>query len=216
MAPLRHPDRRQVPHPGRIRARQHSRQKRPHPVEDAADVDLHQAVPIGNRGVPEVAELFDAGVVDQQTHRAEIPLDGIGQTLQRVGVADVAHRVDGFMAGVAQFAPKSGGDGTAIDIGEYDRHSETRGVPRQPADAGAAPVMTAIPPRTWLGRRPRCQWATAFAAVLNSANGTELSVSMMRSNLVKTRPSGPRLMPVSRTPLLTANGTWLATWVTKM
>ena len=103
--------------------REHPRQERPHSVEDPADVDLHQAVPVGDRGVPEVAELFDAGVVDQQAHRADVAVDRVREAFQRVGITDIAHHVDSLSAGVVQFAPQRS-DGRAVDVSQDDRHAQ--------------------------------------------------------------------------------------------
>jgi hypothetical protein len=54
----------------------------------------------------------------------------------------------------------------------------------------------------------------AAAALLYSAKGTESSASRMTFIEVNTRPSALCRTPTSTTPLETANGTALLTWLT--
>src|SRR6185437_4586184 len=55
----------EVPYPGLLVGVHHLRQERADTMEDAADVDVDDTAPVGYRRVPQVAELFDPGIVDQ-------------------------------------------------------------------------------------------------------------------------------------------------------
>ena len=76
----------------------HPGQERPNAVEDAADVDVDDAVPVLDGRVPEISELLDACVVDQQPDRPEVAVGAFGQVLDGARVAHVADRVDGAAA----------------------------------------------------------------------------------------------------------------------
>ena len=92
-------------------------------MKDAADIDLHQAIPVVHGCIPEVAELLDAGVVDQQAHRSEFSVHGLGQSVHRERVTHVAHHVERLAAPGFQLVAQLGDRG-AVDVGEHHRHAE--------------------------------------------------------------------------------------------
>ena len=59
-------------------------------MEDTADVDVDQSFPVVDRGVPQVAELLDARVVDQQPDWTDVAVGALGEGLHGIGVAHVA------------------------------------------------------------------------------------------------------------------------------
>ena len=59
-------------------------------MEDPADVDVDQSIPVLDRGVPEIPELLDARVVDQKPDRTDVAVGAIGEGLHGIGVADIA------------------------------------------------------------------------------------------------------------------------------
>ena len=50
-------------------------------MKDTADVDVDDAVPVLDRGVPQISELLDACVVHQQPDRSEIAVCAFGELL---------------------------------------------------------------------------------------------------------------------------------------
>ncbi len=124
-------DRRQVPHPGRGARVNHLGQERTNAVEDPADVDVDHAVPVLDRRVPQIPELFDAGVVDQQPHRSDV---AVGRARPRschgVGITDVADGVDGDGARRGELVSKRR-NRFGVDVGEHHRHAEPGGVAGQ-------------------------------------------------------------------------------------
>ena len=153
-------------------------------MEDTADVDVDNPVPVVDRGVPEIAELLDACVVDQQPHWPDIAVRTLGQLLDGGGVAHVAHDVHRRATGGGQLVTERGDCG-AVDIGEYDRHAERAGVSGQAgADAGAGAADDGDAAIEWCAHAP----ATAEFLALYSANGIESSASSTTFMDVNTSP----------------------------
>lgn len=96
-------------------------------MKDATDIDVDDTVPVLHRGIPQIPELFDTGVVHQKTHGSDITISPLGQLSHRFGVAHVAHGDDGGDTLHAQFITQRRG-GCGVDVGEYHFHAETAGV----------------------------------------------------------------------------------------
>ncbi len=177
-------DRRQIPHPRRGACVDHPRYEGPDPVEDTADVDVDDPVPVVHRCVPQVAELLDACVVDQQSHGSDVAIRTVGELLDGGGVAHVAHNVYRRATGGGQLVTERGDCG-AVDIGEYDRHAERAGMSGQAgADAGAGAADDGDAAIEWCAHAP----ATAEFLALYSANGIESSASSTTLMDVNTSP----------------------------
>ena len=138
-------DRREVPHPRRFAGRDHRRQEGPHAVEDPADVDVDQSIPVLDRGVPQIPELLDARVVDQQPHRSDIAVRALGQCSTASG-SRTSHTTSTAAPRRRQLVAERGDRGD-VDVGEHHRHSKALAWRASPAPMPApAPVMTATPP----------------------------------------------------------------------
>ncbi len=158
-------------------------------------------------GVPQIAELFDTGVVHQQAHIAEIAIDRVGQLLHRSGVAHVADHVDRRSACRSEFFAERRHCCT-VDVCQDHSHAQPAGLTSQArTDSGAGTGDDGDPTAEGLA----CAHADVLAEVLAvcCASGTESSASRTTVIEVNTRPSFERRMPASTTPLDTANGTLL-------
>ncbi len=205
-------DRRQVPHPGLLVGGHHLRQKCPHSEKDSADVDVDDAAPIGHRCVPQVAELFDSGVVHEQPYRTDIPVGLVGELLDGVRIAHVAHDVYRRASRCTEFVPQCR-DGAGVNVGQDHSHAQAAGVSRQSGtDPGAGPSDDGDAARECFA----CAHEPVALSAVSSASRTEFWVSSTTSISVNTSPVAARRMPTLTTPLDTANGTKLAIWLTRM
>ncbi len=106
-------------------------------VHQAHHVDGDQAVPVLGCGVEESGPDADAGVVDQQVHRVEPGVHGVGEFIHRRGVGDV----DGLGEHLgAQLAGGFGGLLQPCLVQIADRQARTAARAQQggrPADAAA-------------------------------------------------------------------------------
>ena len=103
---------------------QHVRQDRLDAVEAAAEIDGEDALPPRGRDVLEQMLLGDAGVVDQQRHVSELPLDAAHHVPHRFRVGDVRLLRDDRAALRAQARGKLLGLVLALDI--IDAHGVAR------------------------------------------------------------------------------------------
>src|SRR6202012_6129230 len=95
----------------------------------SADIDIPNSANVGARRVPQVAELFDAGVVHQQPYRADVTVGAIGESLDGRRVANVAHHLYRRTACGAELLAQLRYR-VAIDVGDNHRHAQPAGVPR--------------------------------------------------------------------------------------
>ncbi len=149
-------------------------------------------------------------MLTRQPHRSDIAVRTLGELLDSIGVAHVAHDVYRRATGGGQLVAERGDCG-AVDVGQYDRHAKRAGMSGQAgADAGTGTGDDGDAAIEWCAHAP----ATAEFLALYSANGIESSASSTTLIDVNTSPRSPRRMPTSTTPLDTSNGTLLVIWLT--
>src|SRR6185437_228798 len=187
-------------------------EKRPHAEKDSADIDVDDAPPVGHRGVPQVAELFDAGVVHQKPDRTDVEVDTVGEFLHGVRVGhvalDVFRRASRCTKFVAQCGYRAG-----IDVGQDHGHAQAAGVSCQSrADPGAG----ARDDGDAAGECFACAHGPVALSAAISDSRTEFVASSTTSISVNTSPVASRRAPTLTTPLDTANGTKLAIWLTRI
>src|SRR5439155_9622099 len=117
-------------------------------------------------------------------------------------------------ARVGEFVTQ-GRDGFRVDVGEHHRHPKRGRMAskaRTDSRTGTRDDGHAAAKRVASGH---ANYELAAAEGLRYwTKGTESSASRMTFIDVNTRPSTPRRTPTSTTPLDTANGTALVTWLT--
>ena len=109
------------------------------PVYDAPEVDVHGVDPVVVRGVGDLAEQRDAGVVADDVHRPEALACGGGQGLHAVELGDVGPHPE--YAGAARLELLRGAtESLLVEIGQHQRRPARGEGARhgEPDSAGAA------------------------------------------------------------------------------
>src|SRR5829696_5137577 len=126
-----------------------------------------------------------------------------------LGIADVAHGVDGDGTRRGELVPKRR-NRFGVDVGEHHRHAEPGGMAgqtRTDTRPGASDYGHAATERVASGHGTE-------DALLYSAKGTESSASKTTVIEVSTMPFSTRRIPTSTTPLDTSKGMLLVIWLT--